>query len=65
MDSYLTSYESRVENLTVLICDNLLFYKLQVAFYELKLDIYEFMRQILRVEYFSYELRVTSDEFKI
>ena len=41
------------------------FSELRVTFYELKLDIYEFMRQILGVEYLSYELRVTSYEFKI
>ena len=46
------TYDLRVENLTVLI------YKLRVTFYELKLDIYESMRQILRVEYLSYELQV-------
>ena len=37
---------------------------LRVTFYDLKLDIYEFMRQILQVEYLSYELRVTSLKFK-
>ena len=34
------------------------FYDLQVSFCELKLDISEFMRQILRVEYLFSELRV-------
>ena len=33
---------------------------LRVTFHELKLDIYEFMRQTLRVEYLFFELRVTS-----
>ena len=52
-----------IHNLRVTSCS--WFYELRVTFYELKLDIYEFMRQILRVEYLSYELRVTSYEFKI